>query len=39
MCVRTEWQQFLKAQPQDYFTEVEFLEEIVGFIPFLHSKQ
>lgn len=39
MCIRTEWQQFLKAQPQDYFIEVEFLEEIVGLIPFLHSKQ
>lgn len=39
MCVKTEWQQFLKAQTQDYFLEMEFLEEIIGFIPFLHSKQ
>lgn len=39
MCVKTEWQQFLKAQTQDYFIEMEFLEEIVGFIPFLRSKQ
>lgn len=39
MCVKNEWEQFLKAQTQDYFIEMEFLEEIVGFIPFLHSKQ
>lgn len=39
MCVKTEWQQFLKTQTQKYFIEIMFLEEIAGFIPFLHSKQ
>lgn len=38
MYVKTEWQ-FLKTQTQKYFIEIMFLEEIAGFIPFLHSKQ
>lgn len=31
MCVKTEWQQFLKAQTRDYFIKIDFLGEMVSF--------